>query len=71
MKYNAIVSSYVYGEKSSEVEFFASFEELMKIFYDESFGEVKTVEELQDAFNEGQKRIYDRRLILRAYSSVG
>ena len=59
MKYNAIVSSYVYGKKSSEVEFFASFEELMEIFYDDSFGEVKTVEELQDAFNEGQKRIYD------------
>ena len=55
MKYNAIVSSYVYGKKSSEVEFFASFEELMEIFYDDSFGEVKTVEELQDAFNEGQK----------------
>ena len=57
MKYKAIVSSYVYGKKSSEVEFFASFEELMEIFYDESFGEVKTVEELQDAFNdnEGQK----------------
>ena len=59
MKYNAIVSSNIYGEKSAEVEFFASFEELMEIFYDDSFGEVKTVEELQDAFNEGQKRIYD------------
>ena len=59
MKYTAIVSSNIYGEKSSEVEFFASFEELMETFYDDSFGEVKTVEELQDAFNEGQKRIYD------------
>ena len=61
MKYKAIVSSNIYGEKSSEVEFFASFEELMEIFYDDSFGEVKTVEELQDAFNEEQKRIYDGR----------
>ena len=59
MKYKAIVSSNIYGEKSSEVEFFASFEELMEIFYDDSFGEVKTVEELQDAFNEEYKRIYD------------
>ena len=61
MKYNAIVSSNIYGEKSSEVEFFASFEELMEIFCEDSFGELKTVEELQDAFNEGQKRIYDER----------
>ena len=62
MKYKAIVSSNIYGEngeKSSKVEFFASFEELMETFYDDSFGEVKTVEELQDAFNEEHKRIYD------------
>ena len=33
MKYKAIVSSNIYGEKSSEVKFFASFEELMERFY--------------------------------------
>ena len=59
MKYNAIVSSNIYGEKSSAVEFFASFEELMERFYDDSFGEVKTAQELRDAFNEDAKRIYD------------
>lgn len=59
MKYKAIVSSNIYGEKSSEVKFFASFEELMERIYDDSFGEVKNVEELQDAFNEEYKRIYD------------
>ena len=59
MSFKAIVSSNIYGEKSSEVEFFASFEELMEMFYDDSFGEVKNVEELQDAFNEEYKRNYD------------
>lgn len=55
MKFQAIVHSNIYDEKVSEVEFFESFDELLERFYDDSFGNVQTVQELQEAFNEEYK----------------